>query len=482
MQMTALDRPETAKHQTVGERRVAALVFLITFIGFAWFFQGSGENQNAHFDTVRALAEQHTFDITAYADNTRDVVRRDGKLYSNKLPGLPLLGVLVYWPVQFIERAAFQIDLNATRVRQLNHYLVTLLYSALPASITVLTMRALLRRDGSSVRFATYAALALGFGTLLFPFAGVLMVHNIVAMCILVAWLLLTSPEPRQWKDAAAGALMGWAVLADHLTLPVVALLLMYIAWDRKQLRAIKAFLVGPIVAVVALVVYRAAVLGDPMDTGVADPSAEFVDERLLFGVFNWPDVRRLYWLSFHPFRGLFYCCPILLLAPLGMFYARRELLTPKRFIPLAIIAWYVIFNLSFNGWTGGVGVGPRYLIPAIPMMFLFATVAMQRHRTFAFALAAFSIFIMFAVAAVRLMHPWANNFGPPLDENPVATSIQRLLMGDVARNIESFNLGLAMGLGGPFSLIPPLIVFATLLLLLHRITAPQAPVEEARR
>ncbi len=41
---------------------------------YAFFYQGGGWNQNARFDTVRALVERGGFEITAFADNTGDVV------------------------------------------------------------------------------------------------------------------------------------------------------------------------------------------------------------------------------------------------------------------------------------------------------------------------------------------------------------------------------------------------------------------------
>src|ERR1700760_895019 len=70
-----------------------------TLVCFAWFFQGTGLNQNAQFDTVRAIVERHTFDITEFASNTGDTSVVDGRVYANKPPGLAVLATRVYWVI-----------------------------------------------------------------------------------------------------------------------------------------------------------------------------------------------------------------------------------------------------------------------------------------------------------------------------------------------------------------------------------------------
>ena len=41
-------------------------------------------------------------------------------------------------------------------------------------------------------------------------------------------------------------------------------------------------------------------------DQVVQELAETFTQHGLLFGVFDWPQLERLYWLTFHPFRGLF--------------------------------------------------------------------------------------------------------------------------------------------------------------------------------
>ena len=53
-------------------------------------------NQNSRFDLVVALVEDHTFQIDKYVANTGDYALYDGHYYSDKAPGMALLGLPVY--------------------------------------------------------------------------------------------------------------------------------------------------------------------------------------------------------------------------------------------------------------------------------------------------------------------------------------------------------------------------------------------------
>ncbi len=123
------------------------------------------------------------------------------------------------------------------------------------------------------------------------------------------------------------------------------------------------------------------------------------------------------------------------------------------------MIAYFVLFNMSFYGWTGGWGVGPRYLMPSIPFMFVLATFAARRWPRVAAVLAVVSVSNMFTVAAVCLMVP-AKDSGPPMHLDPIVECYRRLYSWHtISMHHGSFNLGLKMGMPGLSSLLPPLAV-----------------------
>jgi hypothetical protein len=69
----------------------------------------------------------------------------------------------------------------------------------------------------------------------------------------------------------------------------------------------------------------------------------------------------------------------------------------------------------------------------------------------------------MLAVTSYNVMVP-GNSVGGPLAFDPVAECYKRLTMNWVARNSESFNLGMLVGLRGVVSLLPVALALAALL------------------
>ena len=206
----------------------------------------------------------------------------------------------------------------------------------------------------------------------------------------------------------------------------------------------------------------------------------KFQTQGLFLGMLGLPEPIRLYWLTFHPFRGLFHCCPVLLLPLLSWPRAWQfRSLTTEQVIPLLVIATYVLFNLSFNGWTGGWGVGPRYLIPMLAFLFSFSLEGFRRVRVPATWLMALSATLMFCVSAVRVMVPAPNSGAVPAFD-PVADCVTHLTAGEVSLSAQgmldylpttnpitsvwaSYNLGEVFGLQGLSSVVPAALALAAL-------------------
>ena len=106
------------------DRRALTLLACVFTLVYAYFFQGGGWNQNSHLDTIRAIVERHTLEITPYAENTGDVGTVDGRIYSNKPPGLALWGAPLYFVLYHAERAA-RVPLEAPWTLTINAHLLT---------------------------------------------------------------------------------------------------------------------------------------------------------------------------------------------------------------------------------------------------------------------------------------------------------------------------------------------------------------------
>jgi hypothetical protein len=451
--------------------RHAVLVLAGAFcILYAYFFQGGGWNQNSHFDTVRSIVERHAFDITPYAGNTGDTARWSGKVYANKGPGLALLGTPIYFVLYQIERlSGFEPGAPATAT--FNAHVLSFFVSGLPAITLVLLLYFHFRRSGGTLRESFSLAAAFGAGSLLLPYSGVVMSHAFTACTLFGSWFLLTSPRSK-WSSVLAGLLAGTAVLTDLLALPIAALLLLYAVRGHSE-RPWRAFGAGAGAVALVLVIYDIGCFGAPFITNQTIPAPQFQTQGLWLGMLGVPDLRRLYWLTIHPFRGLFYCCPLFVIPVLSWpnQWRWREL-TWEQSIPLAIIAWFALFMLSFNGWTGGFGVGPRYLIPMLPFLFSFALAGFRRCRWPSAILIAASSIFMLSVAAVRVIVRSPDRGTAP-NHDPVGDSLYGVISGKISTSTQgvldylatenspwaSYNLGELVGLHGTASVVPAFLV-----------------------
>jgi hypothetical protein len=449
------------------DHRAMQLLFGVFCFLYAYFFQGGGWNQNSHFDTVRAIVERHAFDITSEAANTGDVAIREGKVYSNKGPGLALWAAPAYFVLYQLERSAgSSVAANVN----LNAKILTFYTSGLPGVLLVLVLYRQFRRRNATSAEGLCLAGAFGAGSLLFPYAGVMMSQVLTACLLFTSWHIISGFPARPSRLFLAGVMTGMCVIIDLLAGPAALLFLFYVL-RRHPPRASLEFLVGAGVMALGLLAYNQLAFGSIFITNQTLEAKQFQTQGLLLGMLAAPELIRLYWLSFHPFRGLFYCCPVLLLSLLSWSWPGMvRLCKLERSVPAMVIASFVLFNVSFNGWTGGWGVGPRYLIPALPFLFSFALAGFRRWPTSARLLMVVSTVVMFSVTAVQLMVP-APNGGRPSPSNPIVDSVRQLWRGQVSTSTQSmldyvpshtaqqvwasYNLGELIGLRGLASILP---------------------------
>ncbi len=484
-----------------GDGRTRLVLGVVLFVLYAWFFQGGGWNQNARFDTVRALVEHGSADITDYAANTGDVRVRDGRVFSNKPPGMALLGVAPYALLHGIESVA-GLDSDHPHVVNANAHVLGFLLSGLPALLLVLLLHAHFRRTGVPPRRALLLCLGFGAGTLFLPFAGALMSHNLIAFLLFAAWVCVSGDTLGPRHAALTGAALGLAAVTEVLVIPLLVPFALAVWLRTRSTTCAGLFAVGPLLALGVYFGFTWFAYGALFSSSYEAQNPAFQTDGLLFGMIGLPQPIRLYWLSFHPFRGLFYTCPILISGLLGLPSAEQlRQGVARSLLPLCIVGHFVLFNLCFNGWTGGWGVGPRYLIPIIPFLFLLAPVGVQRFPRLSVTLGALSVALMLIATSVLVMVPAPNQELRP--NNPVTTLVPFFFNGEVSINTQSmlervpstgydevwarmvqgtpatgeawdsYNLGELLGLRGLWSLLPLLGLLLPLGMHLRRIGAP---------
>jgi hypothetical protein len=208
----------------------------------------------------------------------------------------------------------------------------------------------------------------------------------------------------------AAGACAGLAVAASYASALALPLLAVYALWPPRgappDARGLAALAAGALVALAPLALQHAATLGTPFATAYAFDDPMFRQGEALLGVFDGPRPGRVLALLFSPWRGLLLAAPVLWLAPLGWLTCWRCGRRREAALFASLALGFLLFNASFNGWHGGWGYAPRYLIPALPFLALPLVYVAQRRPRLLAGFAALSIAVSALFTAVDPQSP----------------------------------------------------------------------------
>jgi len=366
----------------LADRQVAIWLALLTFVTCAYFQAGGGWNQNSQFDLTRAMIEHHTFAIDAYAGNTGDVARANGHLYSNKSPGLSWIAAIPYAVLHALER-----DSSSVAAITFNAYVCTLVCVAIPFAFVASMLYGYARRRGYGAPWSACIALTATLATESLPYATIFMLH--VPSGTLLLYALITQ------RRALGGAAAGLATVMNYLCAPALILLGLFGA---KRGR----FAAGAVLPLVLLAAYQQICFGSLLTTSIAREDARFLSRGAIFGLFHLPSAEAAWGISISPYRGLFYFAPVLIMAIGGAVLWFRDGSERADLVAVVLIfAAFFLINAAFNGWEAGFALGPRYLVPLIPLLALAMLRCRGWLRPMLVGLAAISLAINFAAAAV---------------------------------------------------------------------------------
>jgi hypothetical protein len=469
-------------------RRAAFLLGVVTFLSFIYFYEGGGWNQNSRFDLLRAIVERHTLQIDAYHENTQDKAHFNGHYYSDKAPGLVFLAV----PFAVAARVGLRvwgIDPESARGEIALSYLVSAGAVALPAALAGVCLFFLGLRFGGGSSGAAFAALVMGLGTPMWAYAGLFWAHAMVGACLVFAFAAalkvrdsVSACEDFLWA-LAVGLSAGWATVTEYPAAPasgMLAFLVLSQAWPRGTAARWRVFVgvgLGAGICVIVLLGYLHAAFGSFRPSySYYDPSAfAFMQQRGYMGL-TYPHPDRLLKLLFGCSRGLFFASPVVLAAPVGLWWLWKE----KTYSAAALVAggvatYYFLFNASFYWWKAGLSFGPRYAGGCIPLLCVGLAVAWGRatpawRRVFV-ALGLGSVFVALMVVSTSSQLsmqdrcPLLHSVLPAVWSGHVALNRESMLTVAEAGSSPkwgAFNLGQLVGLRGPASLIPLFVLWAS--------------------
>jgi hypothetical protein len=433
-----------------------AVAFIVAgFLLTALFFSGTfppffNPNEMSRWQLVVAFVETGRFEITetvARLGDHEDKAISEGRVYSNKAPGLSFAAVPAYHALRLI--------LPPPRPGTFDPLFRLVRFLTVTAAVAAALWRFGLR--GAATPAGALPVFALAFGTNLLFYGRSFFAHAWTAALLFLSLELIRVSEEGEARGrelgilAAAGFLAGWSAISEYPTAILAALLFLRAAW-RRPIRRAAAFAAGAAVPLGLLLAYNAAAFSSPWVLSTsreADPAYAALAARGIFGV-GLPDPGALWGYFLHPARGLLIFSPFWIWAAVGFWRwgrSRRE--RPDFLLCLSATVLFLLVMSGYPNWHGGWSLSNRYLLPILFFAGLALPHALESRRSrIAFAAAA-----GFSAAAHFLLTAAWPQFPLDVPYPAAAGSLWFLARGWVADNLLS-----GLGVGG---LLIPLLATA---------------------
>ena len=420
--------------------RIIGLYAILALLIIPIFPHFLSPNEFSRWIVDAAIVDDHTLDVThvnsLFGNRIEDLARFNGRQYSNKAPGVALIGLPAY-AIARIFTARPRVTLTAMRW----------LASTVPMVLLALMMMRAASRFGVGDEAMRWMLLLLLFATPLFAYGMLLFSHALTASALFGSWFFFFTER----RPMLAGVLMGIAVLSEYTSAAVAIFFLICAAiWSRRDL---VRFVAGGLPFLGILLLYNQLAFGNPIN--ISYTFTEHADYRALarsgfFGLHT-PSIGTLALQLFDPSRGLLVLSPVLVCA-LSAVAARRNLDKAAFWSLLGAPLLLIFVFACYPYWHGGWGLGARYLTPALPfIVFLIAFAEIS------FGAAVLMGMSIAAVVIVSLVFPFVPPNAFPLPWGSLAWPILR--DGLVAPNLLHF-------VGRPIAVaVPSILVIAAALI-----------------
>ncbi|MBU0705103.1 MAG: hypothetical protein KKC18_14705 [Chloroflexi bacterium] len=488
--------------RSVGERHrdnwVAGVLSLLLLLCYTYTLpRWADPNQNSRLDMVIAVVEDGTFQIDKYVENTVDYAKVGEHYYSDKPPGAAFLGIPVYAALKLfldlpvmnglMDRLTSNEALEATLREEgsglLEHKVrfaiaqvaLTFVAAALPTALMGALMYRLLTRF--TARPWPRIGVVLGYGLLTpaFAYAGSFYGHQLSAACLFtVFYLIFVGKKPLSTPVLlSVGFLLGYSVVTEYPAALVAGILFLYTFFRLADRRRIGWVMLSGGLVAAGWMVYNTVVFGGPLSLGYSHSELWQEQHHTGFMSLTLPHWEAFWGITFSRFRGLFLLSPLMLLALPGFWLWYRSGERRAEFwTALSSTAAMILFNASSVMWWGGFAIGPRYLLPMLPLMampiiFVFREWGDRMWmRVLSAVLFGWSLVATWGLALAEQAFP------PDTIRNPlVEHAWPNWQAGNIAR-----NLGMFLHLPGVVSLLPLLVGIAGLLVALWFLSRREPP------
>lgn len=384
-------------------------------------------NEISRWVSVAGLLEHGTLD-TRWSEplvgKLVDASLFQGHVYSNKPPGLALLGVPGYLAVR-----PFLGPPTRGNVRW-SWLAMRLSAVTVPAVLLGLLVVAWPEPDPLAVGTLLFATPVFLYGMLLFS-------HVTAALCLYAAFVCLFGPPGRPEairRDLLAGFLCGFGVITEYtLALPVIVLGIVLL-FSADRFRRLTRFVIAGTAWAILLGIYDRRLFGSFVSTSASHEAwIDPADIRAggLFGI-RWPTGAGFWTVTGSFSRGLLFFSPVLILGLVAMI-PRGTRRSWARFL---IVATLLAAIAGYAGNDGGWCAGARYLVPIVP----FFVDAMHERRVRPGGLVAF----LLAFSAILCVLPVLTFPFVPVEFNFLHATFTRPLLsaGFLTPNWGNFLVG----------------------------------------
>ena len=405
---------------------VAWVILILVWFSCAWF--GSWEfnpNNAVRMFATLSLVEDHDATIDEYAALTIDKAQFGDHYYSDKAPGITVLGIPAVMVADAMSGQTARDFVPGFENREFNRFLklrirlVAITICAVLSALAAMLLYDLVRGVTGNGEAGAVAAIAYGLGTTVWGWSTTIFGHApVAALLVIASWAVWRGTGPgRSWLHAiVAGLALGWAVLIEHSALIAGLPVAGYALWRLRALprgEAVRTVVVALAVGASALVVlvgYNLIAFGTVFRLGYSGVTDFAGMQEGFFGL-TYPKPYVLYELTFGERRGMLWVAPILIVAPFGIATLLRDPATRAiGWLALAGAVVPFLINASYYYWDGGNATGPRHALPAVGFLCIgigaFWARATRWSRAAVAVLLAGSVTLNMAIASAEITAP----------------------------------------------------------------------------
>jgi hypothetical protein len=450
--------------------QIEIILFFLLWLTYSYFVHSEpGWNVNTRIDLVYALVDRGTLSIDAYYNQpskeylTGDVAVYQDRHYSDKAPGLALLGVPIY--AGFINLADW-VGWHPTPT--ISRYIVTIFTVGLLSALLGVFLYRFLAYFDEHIFYRLLLVFAYALGTIAFPYATLFFSHAPAALfCFLSFYVLfytIRNPQSAIRNIIVAGLFAGYALITEYPVGIIVIGLIIYLYSQRKKFSEVILFILPMVACLSVLLLINYLQFGTPFALGYhyeQIPMFRTGMSRGFMGI-TYPSLNAIIGTTVHPFRGLFFWSPVLILGLIGFYFMAKDTRYRKEFwLLLYIVLAFFLFNFSYYTWWGGWATGPRHIIPMLPFLCIPMIYLFSRWKKVSIGLTFISIILVFIATAAD----------PQMPEN-ILYPLWHFAIPKLVQGYPTLNLGnMLFGLTGLSSLIPLIIILIVGIIILIKLS-----------